>query len=347
MTAAYRPAPVSEVDRFAWPDDFGTRFGIMVDTEEEFDWSAPLARENRAVTAISALPNAHRRFADRGVPVIYLVDHPVATTPSSIDAICAILDDGRSAIGAHLHPWVTPPHDEMVNARNSFAGNLPAALEAAKLDVLGDAIWAAFGVHPRIFRAGRYGIGPASWALLAERGYAIDSSVRSGFDYSREGGPDFSRCASDAYRAGPGGVLLELPLTTIYGGLLRRGGGALHRSLAGVPRGHGIAARTRLFDRTSLTPEGVPVADALRAIDIALDAGMRYLNFSYHSPSIVPGMTPYVRDAAELAMFERWWDDVLDLLERRGVRPVGEAELVAVACGAKATSAKAGALAGL
>jgi hypothetical protein len=342
----YRPPPVAADRLFAWPETFGTRFGIFVDTEEEFDWNAPLSRDHRNVSAMAALPDAHRRFADHGVAVVYLVDHPVAASPLAIDALHRILEDGRSAIGAHLHPWVTPPHDEDVNPHNSFAGNLSAGLEAAKLDVLGNAIVTAFGRQPRIFRAGRYGIGPATWALLAERGYAIDSSVRARFDYSREGGPDFSACGCDAYRAGPDGALLELPLTTMFTGLARRGGQALHAPLGTVPRARGAAARMRLLDRVSLTPEGVPLADAIRAIDVALDAGQRYLNLSYHSPTVVPGMTPYVRDGADLVVFEAWWDGVLDHMERRGVRSVGEAELVAVACGGRATSATASAAGG-
>ncbi len=337
----YRPPAIAPADRFVWPERFGTRFGIFVDTEEEFDWSAPLSRDNRSVTAMSALPGAHQRFADRGVAVVYLVDHPVATSPLAIDALHRILEDGVSAIGAHLHPWVTPPHDEDINPHNSFAGNLSPELEAAKLDALGAAIVAAFGKAPRIFRAGRYGIGPSTWALLAERGYAIDSSVRARFNYSQEGGPDFSACGCEAYRAGSKGALLELPLTTIFTGPARRCGQALHAALGTVPRARGAASRMRLLDRVSLTPEGVPLSDAIRAIDVALGAGQRYLNLSYHSPSVVPGMTPYVRDKADLATFEAWWDGVLDHMERRGVRSVGEAELVAVACDRRATSATA------
>ena len=45
-----------------WPEAFGTRFTLFVDTEEEFDWSAPLSHRERGVTAIAALPDAHRRF---------------------------------------------------------------------------------------------------------------------------------------------------------------------------------------------------------------------------------------------------------------------------------------------
>ena len=44
---------------------------------------------------------------------------------------------------------------------------------------------------------------------------------------------------------------------------------------------------------------------------------------------MVPGHTPYVRDAADLAAFYRWWDAVLTLLDRRGVANASLDELLA------------------
>lgn len=347
----FRPDPPAAADRFDWPDEFGTRFGIVVDTEEEFDWSAPLSRDQRGVEAIAALPEAHRFFADNGVPLTYVVDHPVATTRSSVAVLRRLIEDGVTGIGTHLHPWVNPPFDETVTPANSFAGNLPRALEAAKLERLGEAIRTAFGVTPRLYRAGRYGLGPNTLALLAERGYAIDSSMRAGYEYRGENGPDYREIGNDPFRAGPGGALVELPLTTVHVGAARRGGAGLYDRLGHVPRGRGIAARMGLIDRISLTPEGMPVSAALRAIDTALDDGLRYLNFSFHSPTVQPGRTPYVRDADDLRDFYRWWRAVLALLERRGVRPASHNDLLAatrphplgdVALGACSSTVRAG-----
>ena len=42
----YRVPPPAAADLIAWPESFGTRFTILVDTEEEFDWNAPLERDN-------------------------------------------------------------------------------------------------------------------------------------------------------------------------------------------------------------------------------------------------------------------------------------------------------------
>lgn len=324
---SFRPAAPPPSHRIRWPADFGRRFTIFVDTEEEFDWRAPLSRGSRSVTAAAAIPDAARRFGSLGAPLTYLVDHPIATDRAAIDPIRRALEDGVSGVGTQLHPWVNPPHDEAVDARNSFPGNLPPALEAAKLDTLHAAIRDAFAIEPRIYRAGRYGLGPDTLSLLAERGYRIDSSMRAGYDYRGEGGPDFTAIGNDAFRTA-GGVV-ELPLTTVYTGLLRRGGARLHRRAQGVPRGLGALARLGLLNRVSLTPEGMPVDEALAAVRAAVGDGLPLLVFSFHSPTLVAGHTPYTRDAAGVAAFWRWWDAVLGLLARLDVRAASAAELLA------------------
>ena len=312
----------------AWPGAFGTRFTVFCDVEEEFDWRLPLDRANRSVRAVAALPEAHRRFADRGVALTCMVDHPIATDPAAIQVLARVTEDGRSAIGAQLHPWVNPPFDEEVTPANSYAGNLPRALEAAKIDALTEALTAAFGRRPLAYRAGRYGIGPVTIALLAERGYRLDSSVRAGYDYRADGGPDCGGIGNAAYRVGG---LIELPFSTVFTGSLRHRGTSLHRAAARLPHGPGLLARAGLLNRVSLTPEDMPIGEALEAVSVAVGEGQRLLAFSFHSPSLVPGNTPYVRDAADLATFHRWWELMLDRLDRLGVAPASLAEILAAA----------------
>ena len=66
---------------------------------------------------------------------------------------------------------------------------------------------------------------------------------------------------------------------------------------------------------------------ALEAIRRLLDDDHRIFSLSYHSPSVAPGHTPYVRDEADLANFYRWWDAVFDLFARRGVTACRAREL--------------------
>lgn len=343
---AYRvPAP-RRSSMVAWPDSFGTRFTVSVDTEEEFDWGAPLNRDSQGTSHIRAMPPVHAHFAANGVPLTYLVDYPIATCPRSVDILRRALEDGHSAIGTQLHPWVNPPFDEEVNTFNSFTGNLPRELQEKKLRALTDAIEKSFGARPIAYRAGRYGIGPDTLDLLAQQGYRVDTSMRSAYDYSDEGGPDFSAIPNQAFRAG---TMLELPLTTIFTGWGRRGGVTLHRLLTKLPKGLGLAARAGMLSRIALTPEEMPLDDAKEAVRIALGEGQRLLSFAFHSPSIQPGHTPYVRNAADLADFFRWWEQIFDLLEQLGAAPASLTQILAAAdsCRPAPASARASGAGGL
>lgn len=325
----YRPAAPERGAMLQWPRDFGTRFTIFVDTEEEFDWNAPFDRSAHSTGAVDGLPEAHRRFADQGVPLTYLIDYPIADDGHAVEIIARLLEDGRSAVGTQLHPWVNPPFEEVLNARNSFAGNLPPALEAAKIEALTTRIEQGFARRPRTYRAGRYGIGPATLGTLAGLGYRIDSSMRSRYDYSHQGGPDFRSISNHAFRAVPGRAIVELPLTTVFVGLLGGRGRRLQHRLAEVPLARGLLARSGLLETIALTPEDMPLTQALDAIRIAYDKGVRLLNFSFHSPSVVPGHTDYVRDAADLRDFYAWWTAVFALMHDLGIHPASEDELIA------------------
>ena len=324
----YRPEVPDSAALIAWPDDFGQRFTIMVDTEEEFDWSKPFSRDGFTIEAVAALTTAHRRFADWGAPLTYMVDYPIASDRDAVAVLSDLMSDGRSAIGTQLHPWVSPPFDEELNTFNSFAGNLAPGLEVAKIAALTDLIETQFGRRPISYRSGRYGIGPNTLAALSRLGYRIDSSMRARYDYRVGGGPDFRGIGNEAFRAGPDGSVAELPLTTVFVGAMRGMGQALHGTLRHLPLVHGVLARTGMLQAIALTPEDMPVALALEAVRRAVGDGVRLLNFSFHSPSVMPGKTPYVRDAADLMAFYAWWEQVFALLDRLGVRAAGQGDLI-------------------
>lgn len=301
---------------------------MFCDVEEEFDWRAPLSRAARSTTAMAAFPDAHRRFADLGIPLTCMVDHPVATDPAAITILARAVEDGRTAIGAQLHPWVTPPFDEAVTPANSYAGNLPRALEAAKIDALTDALTTAFGRAPLAFRAGRYGLGPDTLSLLAERGFRLDSSMRARYDYRADGGPDYRAIGSTAFRRNG---IIEVPFTTGFTGVWHRSGALLHPFAARFPHGPGALARAGLVNRVSLTPEDMPLSEALEAVSVAVGEGTRLLAFSFHSPSLARGHTPYVRNAADLASFWNWWENMAVHLCRLGVEAASLADILAAA----------------
>lgn len=319
------PAPKQHV-RF--PADFGQRFILTVDTEEEFDWAQPIRREGYTLHSVTRLARFQEFCEGVGVVPIYLVDYPIATSPAACEALRPAIAAGKAEIGVQLHPWVSPPHEEDVSEFNSFAGNLPAALEREKFRRLRDAIEQGFGTIPLIYRAGRYGLGPETASVLTDHGIAIDTSVRSRFDYSVGGGPNYRDHPIVPWWIDPVRGLMELPLTTVYWGLLRQFGPWLYPKMWRVPQLRGLLARIGMLERIPLTPEGVTLDEVIRGIDIAIDEGVPVLVFSFHSPSLAPGFTPYIRSEADLDAFYDWWRAVFAYLQRRQIAPTSVAGLM-------------------
>ncbi|MEO5374845.1 MAG: polysaccharide deacetylase family protein [Alphaproteobacteria bacterium] len=292
-----------------FPAGEGPYLLVMVDAEEEFDW-ATFSSSAISVGAMRHQERAQRIFDRHGLVPTYVVDYPVATQPDGYRPLREFFDSGRCEIGSHLHPWVNPPIEEEICVANSFPGNLPARLEREKLRRLTGVIEDAFGVRPVVYRAGRYGSGPNTAGILADLGYRIDSSVLPLSDQRPGHGPDYRTRTADLHWFGPGERLLEIPVTADVCGLLGTAGRRVYPVIA-APLGRAlrvpaVLARLRLVERIVLSPEGVSLAEAKRLTRALLARGHRVFLVSYHSPSLEPGHTPYVRSAADLETFLAW-----------------------------------------
>jgi len=280
---------------------------VVVDTEEEFDWNAPFSRANtsvRAIRHIHRLQNILDRFKLRPT---YVVDYPIASQADGVAPLKEIADSGRAQIGAHLHPWVSPPYVEEVSGPNSFGCGLGRELEFEKIRILRDEITAAFGTAPRSFKAGRYGFGPSTASILEELGFAIDLSVNPRMNYLAIGGPTFDAFNAQPFTFGRNRRLLEVPCTTDYIGVAGPLSATVHR-FASTPslqalRLQGICARLGIVNKVMLSPEGSTLDEMKALARTLLRRGVRTFSFTLHSPSVEPGCTPYVRNAGDLERF--------------------------------------------
>ena len=299
------PAPIFPAIRLARLPPGPPLLQVVVDTEEEFDWSAPFDRASIATSAIAAQGLAQAIFAPYALRPTYVIDYPVATSAPAIAVLKGLYDAGLCQIGAHLHPWVTPPDEEGVSDFNSYAGNLPPTLEYAKLVQLTAAITANFGAAPIMFKAGRYGLGPGSAASLRTLGYRIDLSALVHTDLRPSHGPDYRATPDRPFWFGDG--MFEIPMSRGFSGSLARIGPAAFPAIdtaagrrARLP---GIFSRLGLLERATLTPEGVDFATQRRLVLAMLAQGHRVFTLTYHSPSLAVGHTPYVRNDRDLAEF--------------------------------------------
>ncbi len=304
MKSKYYPQPVRSCQQTAFSRP---QLIVVIDTEEEFDWSTDFSRGNTSVQSIRELSKIQGIFDEYNICPVYVIDFPVASQPDGYLPLKEIFQDQRCLIGAHLHPWVNPPFEEEVTRYHSFPGNLSFRLEQEKLMRLGKCIEDHFQYTPNIYKAGRYGAGSNTAGILEFLGYECDLSVCPQMDWTSEGGPNYTNVSAWPYWFGKHRQLLELPLTAGFTGLLRKSGEKLYQKASAERLAAfypiGILARLRLLDKIRLTPEGFTFSELCRLVKVLWAQGLNVFTLAFHSPSLQPGNTPYVRSSRDLETF--------------------------------------------
>lgn len=331
LIAGEEPSPVPDRDRSEARPDSGAIGGgphspradlqlerptllTVIDAEEEFDWTVQ-PYQSSSVKSMRSQAVAQRIFARFGVVPTYAVDYVVASQPDGYLPLLSYVQDGSCDIGAQLHPWINPPLVEPLCEENTFPGNLPANLEGEKLARLTETILRNFDRQPILYRAGRYGTGPHTADHLVRLGYQVDCSVVPLFRWRL--GPDYRQSPTDPYWFGPASALLEIPVTAGMTGLLssivRHHHHLIFSRSSEAARLPAILARSRMLDRIRLSPEGNSLEEAKRLTRTLIQRdGRRLFALSYHSPSLEPGNTPYVRSARDLKRFLYWIEAYLE-----------------------------------
>ena len=281
---------------------------ITVDTEADNQWDvrAPLATEN-----LACVPRFQALCERFGFPPTYLCTHEVVTSTAFDESLASAARRGRAEVGAHLHPWSTPPADETWDAASRarpYPSELPVELLAAKLETLTAVIADRMGARPTSYRAGRWGFSAPQIPLLEQLGYVADCSVTPGVSWRRDvglrdGGPDFTvapvtpyaLAAADPCRNGSSGIV-EVPVTIVHtNGLMRRFGSA-RASYRHHRRSLAWRAADRFFQVAPqwLRPFPHMTADRLIAVcDTARQLELPVLQMMLHSSELLPGGSPY------------------------------------------------------
>jgi hypothetical protein len=305
-----------EIPRDARPSLF-----IVVDTEEEFDWNAPFSRHATRVSSIGEVARLQRVAAPYGVKPTYVIDYPIATNRVAADVFGRLLDEQACTVGAHLHPWVTPPFLETVGASNSYGCNLEPLLERRKIAALKEAIGDRLGVEARAYKAGRYGFGRSTARTLEALGFDVDLSVNPCMDFRADGGPSFAELDARPLTFGVTRTLVEIPCTTGFVGAARAAGRSLH-GWASSPLGEkarvaGVLARLGVLNKVMISPEGYTL-DEMCALAARLhEDGVRTFSLTLHSPSLAAGHTPYAATPGDVDRLLATIDGFLDFFFSR------------------------------
>ena len=278
-----------------------------IDTEEEFDWNGPFSRRNIETASLTALPSAQKIFERYQIVPTYAVDYPVVTSPVVKDILGPWAAAGTAVIGAHLHPWTTPPFDEVVCPFNSYPCNLDKDLERRKLAVLSEKIKEVFQIMPTIYKAGRYGYDINRKDTLIDLGFTIDASIvpfRSYF--GRGGGPNFIKFPDQPFWTSRDCDLLHIPAVHAPIGALRRLartaiGQTAFGNMAKRLRIPGLLARLHLVELLTLSPEGNTEASLYKLVKILKNDGHKIFTLTFHSTSLALGNTPYTRTTADVS----------------------------------------------
>ena len=295
------------------------RLLFTVDVEEDMPgWRIT---DPITVTNVSALARLAELCDQLAVRATYLCTYPVATTPESAAILRLLAARGDCEIGAHLHPWNTPPFGDVPGREGDerrhtyYQSELGPERFRAKLEVLHRAVAAISGTRPRSFRAGRFGIDAATLRELVAMGYEADTSITPLEDHRADRGPDFRGAPQHPYRPARDDVrkqgdlpIVEIPVSVA---LSRRLPGALQSAYVRIPRAtrvRGLLSRDYLdlLDFAWLYPVRFDVELMTKAARTLVAGGSPVLNVFVHSSELVPGMSGRVHTKADVEqVFER------------------------------------------
>jgi hypothetical protein len=308
------------------------QFIITIDTEGDNQWdpSLPDSTEN-----IRFIPRFQDLCDRHGFPPTYLCTYDVVAAAAFDQVLAPLHSSGRAEIGAHLHPWTTPPLTPWDRSDRSAAypSELPPGVFARKLETLTNLIADKTGRRPRSYRAGRWGLSAAHIPVLLELGYLADCSVTPMLNWTdpgaRERGQDFSIAQARPYfmawgdpaREGASG-LLEVPVTILNtNGWMRRS--AALRALYTRYRRTAVA---RALNRAFLVaprwfrPFSDMTVDRMRAVfDTARTLGLPVIEMMFHSSELMPNGSPHNLTDAAVDNLHARLDQTFAFLAREGV----------------------------
>jgi hypothetical protein len=260
-------------------------------------------------------------FREFGAKPTYLLSPEVFRDDESVALFARQGHDAE--LGTHLHGEYAEPGAFEPSVTSVFQRDYPPEVERAKLASLTHAFQSAFGRSPRAFRAGRFGVGPASLGLLESLGYTADSSVTPSVSWERSGakGLSFHGSPTQPYRPShtypgvPGeSAILEVPVT-----------------IRPHPLARILAPR---WLRPTHTPAGGMVELAKEEIRAARarrggheSSGPVVLNAMFHNVEVIPDASPYARTEREARRILRRVRALLQFAASESIRVVGMSDV--------------------
>ncbi|MCE5335133.1 MAG: hypothetical protein LLG06_11180 [Desulfobacteraceae bacterium] len=273
------------------------KIAVSIDVEEEGLFSGRYPRQPSGVSNVSHLERIGFVSREFGFPLTLLATYPVLNDASCVEILHSWKCGLGAEIGAHLHPWNTPPFDPVPRVEPVPAAAMAPELLSAKIGTLADVLRRRFESTPRSFRMGRFDFDPALADILRQRGFFVDCSMVPLRRVAE--GPDHFMVPPDPFRLelrGSDSAIVEVPLTLVplsrsasrnlY--LLAR---KMHRK-----RADRVLSAYRYIAALGIQPAWFPLASMKAAVLLHRRRGGRVLHMFLHSSELAPGATPRFRD---------------------------------------------------
>jgi hypothetical protein len=271
------------------------QLAFTVDVEEEGLFSGSYRAEKPPLDNISSLSLLDPIISEFDLRPTLLVSYQAVRDGHRRDYINGLGHRWRAEIGAHLHPWNTPPLVDLPYRQPVPSEVMPREILTAKTESLWRAL-TDMGVVPTSFRMGRFNLGPKMFSILSDTTIIVDSSVAPMRSYY--GGPRHLGAPTDPYYPDPADParrgqsnILEVPLTILP---ILPGAGAFFRFLELLPFTPGRWAAWTARYLASLPAQ--PVWMGLRRLKMACRLhrrrGGRVLTVFLHSSELMPGGCP-------------------------------------------------------
>ncbi|MBM4286370.1 MAG: hypothetical protein FJ128_14175 [Deltaproteobacteria bacterium] len=270
------------------------RLVVSVDVEEEGLFSGQYPRQAAGVRNVARLSRLAFISQEFGVPLTLLATYPVAVHPEAAAVLREFREQHGAEIGAHLHPWNTPPFLELGEPEPAPPERLPLEVLRDKITSLAAAIHAAVGERPRSFRMGRFELGPKALSLLPELGFVADGSMAP--LRAVAGGPDHFLSPADPFILRPQGeagpALVEAPLTVVplLAGTPRLWAGLC--SLLPPAWGERLRGGFRFAAAVGTQPTMFSLTAMRLAARLHRRRGGRVIHLFLHSSELLPGASP-------------------------------------------------------
>jgi hypothetical protein len=293
---------------------------ITIDVEEEGLFSGNYPRAGAGVANVAELRRLEFVHQEFGFPLTLLVTYPVARDPAAREVLVAWQQERGAEVGAHLHPWNTPPYSDLSSPEPIATARLPLTLVGEKLKTLVDCLTEGFQEPPRSFRMGRFDWSAGLLELLPGCGLRVDSSMVP-LTFKGEGPQNFLAPADPFWlevSAAPGVRLLEAPVTMVP--VWKSSAKAVHRLAGLLPgkAGQALLSRYRFVGAAGIHPAWFPQFSMRLAATLHRRRGGRVLTLFLHSSELLPGGSPDFPDTASVDRLVAKLRDFLAWLVKQG-----------------------------